>query len=101
MLGLPKRIPFMTQAPQYPIRDVRRMLVVLGAIDALKPATLVKISELTGLDKKSVTTLIARAQEQTGVVIRKTGPEYVVADWGPVLKRSGCRMALAGAVGKL
>ncbi|CAN7631136.1 hypothetical protein [Massilia sp. LjRoot122] len=89
----------MTQAPQYPIRDVRRMLMVLGAIDLLKPATLVRISELTGLDKKSVTSLISRAQEQTGVAIEKTGAVYAVADWGPVLKRAGCRLALEGEIG--
>lgn len=90
----------MTQAPQYPIRDVRRMLMVLGAIDLLKPATLVRISELTGLDKKSVTSLISRAQEQTGVAIEKTDAVYVIADWGPVLKSAGCRLALEGEIGK-
>lgn len=73
--------------------------MVLGAIDSIEPATLVKISTLTGLDKKSVTTLIALAQEQAGVVIDKVDATYTIADWGPVLKRSGCRLALAGKVG--
>ena len=41
-------------APQYPKGDLRRMLAVLGAIDA-GHKTLVQIVAATGLDKKSVT----------------------------------------------
>jgi hypothetical protein len=89
----------MTEVAQYPKRDLRRMLAVLAAIDSMNPATLVKISILTGLDKKTVTTLIARAQEQAGVVVAKTDAVYSITDWGPLLKRSGCRLALAGEIG--
>lgn len=70
------------------------MLMVLGAIDLAGPSTLVKISALTGLDKKSVTRLIALAQEQAGVVIEKSKSTYVITDFGPFLKPSGCRLAL-------
>lgn len=72
--------------------------MVLGAIDSMKPATLVKVSAMTGLDKKTVTTLIALAQEQAGVEIEKTDAVYAITNWGPVLKRSGCRLALAGGI---
>lgn len=72
--------------------------MVLGAIDSMKPATLVKVSAMTGLDKKTVTTLIALAQEQACVEIKKTDAVYAITSWGPVLKRSGCRLALAGGI---
>jgi len=88
----------MTQVPRYLKLDLRRMLLVLGAIDATTPATLVKVSALTGLDKKTVTRLIASAQEQAGVVIDKTDAVYTITSWGPVLKRSGCRLALVGGL---
>jgi len=42
----------MDLAPPYPKGDLRRMLVVLGAIDELDVATLVRMAERTGLDKK-------------------------------------------------
>jgi hypothetical protein len=74
------------------------MLLVLGAIDATTPATLVKVSALTALDKKTVTRLIASAQQQAGVVIDKNNAVYTITNWGPVLKRSGCRLALAGGL---
>ena len=54
--------------PQYPKGDLRRMLAVLGAIDS-GHCTLVQIAAVTGLDKKSVTSLIAQAGEQARVVI--------------------------------
>ena len=45
-------------APQYPKGDLRRMLAVLGAIET-GSSTLVQIAAATGLDKKTVTNLIA------------------------------------------
>lgn len=84
-------------APHYPKGDLRRMLAVLGAIEA-GHGTLVRIVAATGLDKKTITTLIAQAGEQAGVSVRKTGATYVVEDWGPALKKAGARMALTGAL---
>ena len=84
-------------APQYPKGDLRRMLAVLGAIDA-GHKTLVQIVAATGLDKKSVTSLIAQAGEQARVVISKTGATYSIDAWGPVLKKEGAKMALTGAL---
>jgi hypothetical protein len=74
------------------------MLLVLGAIDATPEATLVKIVARTGLDKKTVYNLIQHAAEQAHVCIEKSGPVYAITDWGPVIKKSGAKMALTGAL---
>lgn len=87
----------MTDVVSYPKGDLRRMLSVLAAIDSVPDATLVKVVARTGLDKKTVTNLIAQAGEQAEVKIIKTGPVYTLEDWGPVFKRSGAKMALTGA----
>src|SRR5450830_1228846 len=83
----------MTDVVSYPKGDLRRMLSVLAAIDATPEATLVKVVARTGLDKKTVTNLIAQAGEQAGVKITKTGPVYTLEDWGPIFKRTGAKMA--------
>lgn len=84
-------------APRYPKGDLRRMLAVLGAIEA-GHCTLVQIVAATGLDKKSVTSLIAQAGEQARVVISKNGAAYTIEAWGPVLKKEGAKKALTGAL---
>lgn len=88
----------MTNVVNYPKGDLRRMLSVLAAIDATPGATLVKVVARTGLDKKTVTNLIAQAGEQAGVKITKVGPVYTLEDWGPIIKRAGAKMALTGAL---
>lgn len=82
----------------YPKGDLRRMLLVLGAIDSIPEATLVKIVARTGLDKKTVTNLIQHATEQARVCIEKTGSVYAITSWGPVIKSAGAKMALTGAL---
>ena len=86
----------MTDQIYFPKGDLRRMLAVLGAIDALSEATLLKIADRTGLDKKTVTQLIQQASAQAHVHIKKTGPVYTIVDWGPVIKRTGAKQALSG-----
>jgi len=71
---------------------------VLAAIDSMPDATLVKVVAKTGLDKKTVTNLITQAGEQAGVRIIKSGPVYTLESWGPIIKRSGAKMALTGAL---
>lgn len=88
----------MTEQTAYPKGDLRRMLLVLGAIDATQEATLVKIVARTGLDKKTVSNLIQHAAEQAHVCIEKSGPVYAITDWGPVIKKAGAKMALTGAL---
>lgn len=86
------------QAPAYPKGDLRRMLVVLAAIDSVSPASLVRIAERTGIDKKTVTNLIEQARTQAGVSITKNGPVYQIDDWGPIIKEEGALMCLQGAL---
>lgn len=88
----------MEQAPQYPKGDLRRMLAVLAAIDSMEIATLVKLAERTGIDKKTVTNLVEQAREQAGVVIVKNGAAYTIENWGPVIKKAGATMCLTGAL---
>ncbi|CAG9179816.1 hypothetical protein LMG23992_04086 [Cupriavidus laharis] len=85
--------------PKYPRGDLRRMLTVLAAIDAITDATLVKVVARTGIDKKTVTLLVKQAAAQAGVRIEKDGPVYRLVDWGPVFKKSGAKMALNGVLG--
>lgn len=82
---------------RYPKGDLRRMLSVLGAIDA-GHSTLVQIAAATGLDKKTVTTLIVQAGEQALVSVTKDGAVYAIESWGPVLKKNGAKKALTGAL---
>ena len=70
------------------------MLIVLAAIAEARGATLVQIAARTGLDKKTVTRLIAQAREQAGVVVRKNVARYTIAAWGPVIRASGAQRAL-------
>jgi hypothetical protein len=72
-------------APQYPKGDLRRMLAVLGAIDA-GHKTLVQIVAAT------------QAVGQACVSISKTGAMYTIEAWGPVLKKEGAKKALTGAL---
>ncbi|RSZ57475.1 hypothetical protein HF313_11405 [Massilia atriviolacea] len=74
------------------------MLSVLAAIDSLDSATLVKLAERTGIDKKTVTSLIEQARTQAGVIVAKNGPVYIIQEWGPVIKKNGARMCLEGAL---
>ncbi len=73
------------------------MLAVLGAIEA-GHITLVQIVAATGLDKKTITSLIAQAGEQASVTISKIGPTYSIDAWGPVIKKEGAKKALTGAL---
>ena len=86
------------EPPQYPKGDFRRLLCVLAAMDRPKGAKLLEIAAVTGIDKKSVTLLISQATAQAGVSIIKDEYSYRIEDWGPVLKRSGAKLALTGAI---
>ena len=74
------------------------MLCVLAAIDSPQGSTLVKIAADTHLDKKTVTGLIKLARVQADITIEKNGPVYRITDWGRVIKRTGARLALSGAL---
>lgn len=89
------------ESPMYPKGDLRRMLMVLGAIHEAGGATLVQIVARTGLDNKTVSDLIVKAQEQAGVGIGKSGSKYNILYMGPVLRLAGCKLALTGALNAL
>ena len=86
------------EVPQYPKGDFRQMLCVLAAMDTIKDATLVKLVARTGVDKKTVAMVIQQAIEQAGVCIEKDGVVFRLTDWGPVIKKSGAKMALLGTL---
>jgi hypothetical protein len=88
----------MTTFVSYPKGDLRRMLAVLAAIDSIPDATVVKIKVRTGIDNKTIINLIVQAGEQAGVQVTKTGSVYTLEDWGPIFKRAGAKMVLAGAL---
>lgn len=83
---------------RYPKGDLRRMLVVLGALNEAGTATLVQIVARTGLDNKTVSDLIVKAQLQAGVVVEKSGANYRIIALGPVFKKTGLHLALTGAL---
>lgn len=91
----------MQEHPKYPKGDLRRMLMVLGAIHEAGGATLVQIVARTGLDNKTVSDLIVKAQEQAGVGVGKSGSKYNILYMGPVLRMHGCKLALTGVFNAL
>jgi len=91
----------MQDQPNYPKGDLRRMLMVLGAIQEAGEASLVQLAARTWLDKKTVSDLIGKAQEQAGVIVTKAGAKYSIEDLGPVFKAVGCKKALTGALNAL
>ncbi|MGQ7960803.1 hypothetical protein ACUTAF_24280, partial [Pseudomonas sp. SP16.1] len=73
---------------------VGRLLVVLAAIDKLRPATATTVAELTGLSKGNIDSYVASLNAELGVSITKSGPEYVIQSWGDLLKKAGVKKAL-------
>lgn len=91
-------MPKVKAVPQFTKGDFRRMLVIAAAIDQLPRASLVEIAADTGLDKRTISHTIEQLQRQAYLTIHKDGPVYHLADWGPIIKRTG---ALAVYSGKL
>ena len=76
----------------FPRGDVRRLFIVLAAIDALgDEATIVQISENTGVNKGQIATVIEQAREQLGMHIDKAGPVYRIRRWGKLVNPDGVR----------
>lgn len=84
--------------PLYTKGDLRRMLMVLGAIDAEPGITVARIAALTRLARKTVDVLIRQAVEQAAVVIEKRGSGFQIVEWGPVFKAEGARTVLMCAL---
>jgi hypothetical protein len=76
----------------YPKGDIRRLFLVLAAIDALEgEATLLRIVEATGINKGQIADMVEKARNQLGVRIDKTGPVYRIRAWGKLINRDGVR----------
>jgi hypothetical protein len=76
---------------QYPPGDIRRLFVLLSAIDLLERPTLSAIADLTSLDPETIDDDIARLHAQFGVDIYKLGTVYRIESWGDILKKNGVK----------
>ena len=83
---------------RYPPDDIRRLFVLLAALDLLERPTLATICDLTNLVPETIDDDIERLREQFGVQILKLGSVYRIESWGDVLKKNGVvkRMKDAG-----
>jgi hypothetical protein len=82
---------------QYPQDDVRRLFVLLSALDLLERPTLSTIVDLTGLHPETIDDDIERLAEQFNVQIHKLGSVYRIETWGDILKKEGVLRCLRGA----
>ena len=80
--------------PQYPEHDVRRLFVLLSAIDLLERPTISAIADLTSHDRDTIEDDLQKLQEQFGVVLHKAGAVYRIESWGEVLKKEGVQKYL-------
>jgi hypothetical protein len=80
--------------PQYPDSDVRRLFVLLSAIDLLERPTASAIADLTSYNKESIDDEVGKLREQFGVVLHKVGEVYHIESWGEVLKKNGVKKYL-------
>ena len=76
---------------QYPKGDVRRLLVLAAAVDALERPTLTSLAKYTGHNKGTIGKDISKLNEQLGVVISKTDSVYQIQSWGDLLKKGQIR----------
>jgi hypothetical protein len=67
----------------YPKGDLNRIWLVLGAIDALERATLLTITNSTGMPKGSVNDVLKKllSGQVAGVCIKKEGAVYSIENW--------------------
>jgi hypothetical protein len=74
---------------QYPDDDIRRLFVLLSALELLERPTLAAVADLTNLNPETVDDDIERLQDQFGVQIHKLGNVYRIESWGDILKKNG------------
>ncbi|WP_454727930.1 MULTISPECIES: hypothetical protein [Cupriavidus] len=78
-------------AGRFPKGDVRRLMVLLAAIEALPRATITTLAEATAHNKGTIAADIDKLREQFGVAIAFDTPVYRLDDWGPLLRPKGVR----------
>jgi hypothetical protein len=74
---------------QYPDDDIRRLFVLLSALELLERPTLAAVADLTNLNPETVDDDIELLQDQFGVQIHKLGNVYRIESWGDILKKNG------------
>ncbi|MBC7513536.1 MAG: hypothetical protein H7234_03760 [Herminiimonas sp.] len=78
--------------PQYPQSDVRRLFVLLAAIDLLERPTQSAVADLSGHPRTAVDADVQRLREEFGVNLYRVGEVYHIESWGDVLQKPGvCR----------
>ncbi|MFX1767943.1 hypothetical protein PWP93_36345 [Paraburkholderia sp. A1RI-2L] len=86
--------------PQYGKGDFRKVLMVLAAVQNLQDddqgASLLRLVDATGLDKKTVFSSLRLATMQAGVHVEQVKACYRIVDWGPLLLPQGAALALKG-----
>ena len=75
--------------PLYPEGDVRRLFVLLAAIDLLERPTQSAVADLSGHPREAIDGDIQRLRTEFGVKLHKVGEFYHIDAWGDVLKQSG------------
>ena len=83
--------------PQYPDDDVRKLFVLLAAIDLLGRPTQSALADLSGHPRESIDAAVLRLREEFGVNLHRVGEIYHIADWGDILKMRGVKRHLKGA----
>ena len=83
--------------PQYPQGDVRKLLVLLAAIDLLERPTQAAIADLSGHPRDAIDDDVARLREEFNVRLHKVGEIYHLESWGDVLQQRGVCALLKGS----
>jgi hypothetical protein len=81
---------------QYPKGDVRRIFVLIAAIDLLRRPTITELEQYTGWNRGSINRDISKISVQFDVSIVKQDGAYRILDWGQVLRREGVKKSLTG-----
>lgn len=82
--------------PQYPDEDVRKLFVLLAAIDLLERPTQSALADLSGHSRESIDAAVQRLREEFGINLHKVGEIYRIIDWGDLLKLRGVKRHLKG-----
>lgn len=80
--------------PQYPDGDVRKLMVLLAAIDLLERPTQSAVADLSGYARDEIDAGVMRLREECGVNLHRVGEIYHIEDWGPLLKQRGVQRHL-------
>lgn len=80
---------------QYPKADVRRLFVLLAAIDALERPTISSLSDYVGYNVATIDPNVERLREQFDVDIEKKDAVFRIVSWGSILNKKSVRNFIA------